>query len=105
MPDMPSISLRVAVVIIGLAIWYLTQHLITFRPCGAGDIGDGIHSITWSLNRYFWTHPLAANTLLVVSSLVIDGLGIFVIYQSIFGPSIRPFLGLIILFALRQICQ
>jgi len=105
MPDIPPISLRVAVILVGLSIWFVTQHLITFRPSGTGVIGDGIHSTTWRINRYLLANPRAANILLTISSLAIDGLGIFVIYQSIFGPSMRPFLGLAILFALRQVCQ
>lgn len=105
MPDIPPISLRIAIVVIALAIWFLTQHLITFRPTGTGVIGDGIHSLTWRVNQFFLSHPRTANVLLVLSSLCIDALGIFVIYQSIFGPSIRPFLGLIICFVLRQLCQ
>jgi len=105
MPDIPPVTLRIAVVIVALGIWFLTQHLITFRPSGTGVIGDGIHSTTWRLNHYFLSHPRAANILLVSSSLAIDSLGIFVIYQSTFGTSIRPFLGLMICFALRQVCQ
>ena len=29
----------------------------------------------------------------------------FLVLQAIFGPTVRPFLGLLILFALRQLCQ
>lgn len=105
MPEIPPISLRIAIVVILLGIWFLTQHLITFRPSGSGVIGDGIHSTTWRLNQFLLTHSKAADALLILSSIGIDALGIFVIYQSLFGPSIRPFLGLAILFALRQICQ
>jgi hypothetical protein len=39
------------------------------------------------------------------SSAIIDALGIFLLAASIFGPSVRPFLGLLLLFAMRQICQ
>src|SRR6202022_4152758 len=31
--------------------------------------------------------------------------GVFLLAASIFGPSVRPFLGLLLLFAMRQICQ
>jgi hypothetical protein len=41
----------------------------------------------------------------VGSSVLIDLLGIFLVSAAIFGPTVRPFLGLLILFALRQICQ
>jgi len=42
---------------------------------------------------------------LIVSSLLIDLLGIFVVARGVLGPSVRPFLGLLMLFALRQVCQ
>ncbi len=41
----------------------------------------------------------------MLSSLVIDLVGIFLLTRSIFGPTIRPFLGLLIVFALRQTMQ
>src|SRR6185436_4457760 len=34
-----------------------------------------------------------------------DLFGVFLLGSAIFGPSVRPFLGLLILFALRQLCQ
>jgi PAP2 superfamily protein len=43
--------------------------------------------------------------LLIASSAIIDMLGIFILASTIVGRSITPFLGLIMLFALRQIIQ
>lgn len=105
MPENSIIVLRIVIVVIGLGIWFLTQHLITFRPTGTGIIGDGIHSLTWRWNDYLHQNPRVANALLALSSFGIDCLGLFVFYQSIFGASIRPFIGLMILFILRQLCQ
>jgi hypothetical protein len=48
---------------------------------------------------------MAANLLLVVSSAVIDVLGIFLLALSIFGATLRPFLGLLIVFGMRQTSQ
>jgi len=42
---------------------------------------------------------------LIVSSGVIDLLGIFLLGKWIFGPSVRPFLGLIFVLGLRQLMQ
>jgi hypothetical protein len=105
-----TVAARVAVVVVGLALWFLTQWLISRRPArvmGANDgaIGDGIHHITARIHRHFVNNPRQANALLIVSSLVIDVLGLFLIASALFGPSIEPFLGLIMVFALRQICQ
>lgn len=105
MPDVPSRSLRFGLVVIGLGIWFLTQHLIRFRPTGSGVIGDGLHTLTARIFRLLRDSPRAANVLLILSALGIDGLGGFILWQSVLGPSIRPFIGLLFIFGLRQICQ
>jgi hypothetical protein len=98
-------AVRLGLVIAGLAGWFWTQRLIGQRAAPAGAIGDGIHQLTAPLNRYLNEHPRAADALLIATSAIIDALGLFILARSIFGPSVRPFLGLLILFGLRQICQ
>jgi len=98
-------AVRLGLVIAGLAGWFWTQRLIGQRAWPAGNIGDGVHQLTAPLNRYLREHPRAADALLVTTSAIIDMLGLFILARSIFGPSIRPFLGLLILYALRQLCQ
>jgi hypothetical protein len=61
--------------------------------------------LTAGLNAYFSQHPSAANTLLIASSALIDALGLFLLGRWLFGGSIRPFLGLVLLMALRQVMQ
>jgi PAP2 superfamily C-terminal len=101
----PPSSIRFAFVVVGLGIWYTTQSLIKNRPSGTGCVGDGIHTLTARVFRFLSTHPKWADRLLIASSLGIDALGVYVLTDSIVGDSIRPFLGLLILFGLRQICQ
>lgn len=103
--SLPVWALRAGVVGVGLAGWYATQAWIARRAFPEGSIGDRVHDWTAPLNRYLWDHPSRANGLLVATSAVIDLLGIFLVGSAIFGPTIRPFLGLAILFALRQGCQ
>jgi len=98
-------AVRLGLVIAGLAGWFWTQRLIGQRACPDGSIGDVVHQLTAPLNRYLHEHPRAADALLIVTSAIIDLLGLFILARSIFGPSVRPFLGLLILYALRQICQ
>jgi len=98
-------AVRLGLVVAGLAGWFWTQWLIGQRAWPAGRIGDGLHQLTAPLNRYLHEHPPAANALLVVTSAIIDALGIFLLARSIFGPSFRPFLGLLLVYALRQTCQ
>lgn len=102
---LPLWSLRAALVGLGLAGWYATQAWIARRAFPDGAIGDRVHAWTAPLNRYLWENPRRADALLVATSLVIDLLGLFLVGSAILGPSIRPFLGLALLFALRQACQ
>ena len=43
--------------------------------------------------------------MLISSSMVIDVVGVFLLVSSIWGKSVRPFLSMLILYAMRQICQ
>ena len=96
---------RLGLVVAGLAGWFWTQRLIGQRAWPVGRIGDGLHEWTRALNRFLGDHPAAANALLILTTAVIDALGMFVLGWAILGPSFRPFLGLLILFVLRQLCQ
>lgn len=66
---------------------------------------DGIHVLTARLHKRYATNIAAGNRLLISSSLVIDLLGAYILGAAIFGASIRPYLGLVMAFALRQIWQ
>jgi hypothetical protein len=104
------IILRIIAVVISLGIWHLTQKLLARRnnlvdcPEGA-TITDGIHQLTARYNQKLLDNPKTANALLISSSLVIDLLGFYLLISAIFGKTIEPFLGLFMVFALRQICQ
>jgi membrane-associated phospholipid phosphatase len=100
-----GVMLRFGAVVLGLAAWFSSQAALAKVPPPVGVVGDGIHRVTAGVNQYLLAHPSAANGLLIASSLGIDALGLFLLGSSIFGRSIRPFLGLLVLFALRQICQ
>jgi hypothetical protein len=96
---------RAVLVAAGLGLWFWTQRLIGQRPWPVGGIGDVVHTWTAPLNRYLLACPRVADALLIVSSAVIDLLGVFLLGSAIFGPTFRPFIGLLMLFALRQLCQ
>jgi PAP2 superfamily C-terminal len=103
------ITARVVVVILSLALWYLTQSLLGRRKTGkiaeGTIIWDGIHELTARFNRRLLDNPRRADALLIASSLVIDLLGMWVVGVSILGSTLQPFVGLFMLFGLRQICQ
>jgi hypothetical protein len=96
---------RLLVTGIVLALWFWTQSLIGARVAPASGIGDGLHNLTAGLNSYFAQNLRAANALLIVSSGLIDALGLFLLARWLFGGSVRPFLGLFLLMALRQVMQ
>lgn len=97
--------LRIALTVVALAIWFWTQSLIGARALPASGIGDGLHSFTAGLNAYFLGAPAAANALLIASSALIDAIGLFLLGMWIFGGTVRPFLGLLLLLGLRQVMQ
>ena len=103
--SLPLWVLRAVVVALGLVVWFWTQALIARRGFPEGGIGDRVLDLTAPLHGYLVRHPAVANRLLIFTSLLIDGLGVFLLVQAIFGPSFRPVVGLAIIFALRQVCQ
>lgn len=100
-----SLFIRVALTVIALAIWFWSQKVIGNRGAPAMAIGDRLQDLTAPVNLYLHAHASAANLLLIVSSGIIDLLGIFLLARWIFGASVRPFLGLVIVLGLRQIVQ
>jgi hypothetical protein len=100
-----SFAIRLAVTVAALAVWFWTQSLIGARGAPAFGIGDGIHAATASANLYLHNHAAVANALLIVSSGIIDLLGLFLLSMWIFRGSARPFVGLVIVLGLRQIMQ
>jgi hypothetical protein len=104
----PVIGVRAGFVAAGIVLWYVTQALLAKRvPKVAYEVPltDGIHVLTARFHRRYATNVAAGNRLLIISSLVIDLLGVYLLGAAIFGASIRPYIGLVMVFALRQICQ
>jgi hypothetical protein len=97
--------LKAACIAVGLSAWFWSQSLIGRRECPEQGVGDAVHRWTAPLHDTLLAHPRAADALLVTSSAVIDLVGVWLLAASLFGRSIRPFLGLLLLFALRQVCQ
>ena len=102
---MSLILLRIAVIAVALVIWFWTQKLIASKSDDMESIGDWVHRLTACWHRYFAENEKAANRALIVSSFCIDVLGISLIAASVFGKSFAPFLGILIVFSLRQISQ
>lgn len=101
---MNPIVLRLAVIAAALVLWFWTQKLIA-RKSGATGIHDGVHRLTARWHRYFFRNRKATNRALIVSSFFIDVMGFALIALSVFGQTFAPFLGLLIVFTLRQVSQ
>lgn len=99
------IGLRIGVIAGALGGWFISQSLIGMRQLNKGEIGDGVHDLTAALHRYLEARPNLVIGILIVSSAFVDLFGIFLIGVSIFGTTVRPFVALLILFILRQVCQ
>jgi hypothetical protein len=100
-----AFAIRVIITTVALVIWFWTQSLIGARGAPINGIGDGLHNASAPLNLYLQANPAAANALLIVSSAIIDLLGIFLLSKWILGATLRPFLGLAIVLGLRQVMQ
>jgi hypothetical protein len=100
-----GLLLRLALTAVVLTLWFWTQSLIGARTPPVSGLGDALHNLTAGLNSYFSQNAAAANALLIVSSALIDALGLFLLGRWLFGGSVRPFLGLFLLMTLRQLMQ
>jgi PAP2 superfamily protein len=100
-----GIGIRAGIVAGALVLWFWTQSLIARKSAPKDGLGDAVHEWTARWNGYFAANPRAANAALIISSLFIDLIGLTLIGASIFGPTFAPFLAILILFALRQLCQ
>lgn len=102
---MMAIALRIGVIALALVVWFWTQKVIGRKGEAPGGIWDGFHQLTAGWHRYFLSHHKAANRALAISSFFIDVLSLTLIGAAIFGSSFAPFLGVLIVFAMRQVCQ
>ena len=96
---------RLAVTSAVLLAWFWTQALLGARAAPGPGVGDGLQQLTAGLNSYFAEHAGAANALLILSSALIDVLGLWILGRWLFGGSVRPFLGLVMLMLLRQMVE
>lgn len=102
------ILLRAGFVVLGLAAWFGTQSMIEARKVVTGTLPietDRVMQALTPVHDYLWTHVAARNALLISSSSIINLLAFFILARAIFGGTFRPFIGLLIVFGLRQIFQ
>src|SRR5437879_5526875 len=98
-----SLLIRLMVAGTVLAIWFWTQSLLGARTAPETGVADALHNLTAGWNAYLAHHAAAANVLLILSSAIIDALGVFLLGSWLFGRRVRPFLGLVMLMILGQV--
>jgi len=100
-----GVGLRAGVIAGALVVWFWTQSLIARKAAAKDGIGDVVHDLTSRWHLYLSMNERAANAVLITSSICNDLIGLALIGSAIFGPTFAPFLAILIVFALRQICQ
>ena len=100
-----GVGLRAGVIAGSLVVWFWTQWLIARKAATKDGIGDVVHDLTSRWHLFLATNERAANAALIASSICIDLIGLALIGSAIFGPTFAPFLAILIVFALRQVCQ
>src|SRR5437879_6085900 len=100
-----GVGLRAGVIAGALVVWFWTQSLIARKAAAKDGIGDVVHDLTSRWHLYLSMNKRAANAALILSSICNDLIGLALIGSAIFGPTFAPFLAILIVFALRQICQ
>jgi hypothetical protein len=104
-----DVGVRTAFVGVAIALWFWSQKAISDRkapaPVGAGGIGDRLHALSTPWHTWFAGHPRGADALLIGTSAGIDLAGVYLLAASVFGDTLQPLLALVLVFAMRQLCQ
>jgi hypothetical protein len=100
-----TIGVRIASVAGALGLWFWSQRIVARKSPTGNQIRDVVHEWTVPLHAWLDANPRAANVTLIVTSFFIDAFGLFLLGSAIFGPTLRPFIALILVFLLRQFCQ
>lgn len=103
-----ELGVRAGFVAVAVFLWFWSQAKISEKKAPlpvAGGVGDRLHSLTAPWHAWFIDNPQAANALLIATSAGIDLFGIYLLAAAILGPTTEPFVAVVIVFALRQLCQ
>ena len=105
MNSLEQIGLRAGFVAVALMLWFWTQHLISRKRPTGNRVGDRLHDWSTPLHSWLTANPSAANRTLIITSALIDLFGLYLLGSAIFGPTLRPFVAILIVFFIRQVCQ
>lgn len=101
----PNIA-NLFLVIIAIYLWFKAQKFIGKKNAPSfNNFSDYLHIWSTPINEWLNNNLKATNMLLIVTSFIIDVTALFLLGSAIFGSTLQPFLALVIIMALRFICQ
>ena len=98
---------RAALLAVFVVGWFASQSFLAqFQVLDDGEaLGDGIHNVLLPVTNYFHANPLVADKVLIASSACIDVFATLMMLLSVFGRTMRPVVGIVFVFIMRQSCQ
>jgi hypothetical protein len=105
-----NVGMRLLVVAFFITLWYETQSSISeqdeiVRQLNGEHIIDRVHDFIEPIHLFITDNENVSKWLLITSTLLIDIMGLWIVFISITGHSFRPFFSLVTVFTLRQFCQ
>lgn len=105
MSSFTHIGVRVGFVALALVVWFWSQRIISAKSPANNGVGDRIHDWSAPLHAWLRANRAASNVVLIVTSLFVDIFGLTLLGSAIFGASVQPFVAILLVFAMRQVCQ
>ncbi len=105
MSSLTHLGVRVGFVALALVAWFWTQRLISAKAPANHGVGDRLHDWSAPLHAWLTVHTRTANLTLILTSALIDLFGLYLLASGVFGPTVQPFIAILILFVMRQACQ
>jgi hypothetical protein len=96
-----SVCIRLAIIALALSVCEWSEMVVGKR-IHPNSLVDYMHEFFTPVNAMLHANPHLANVTLAAITLVVDIAGISLIMLAIFGKSIRPFIGICLLYGLRQ---
>ena len=96
---------RLLISVAALTLWFWTQSLISKHVSPASGVGDQLLFWTAPINSYLFGHHRTANGLLILVQPSSTWRVCSCWLAGSLGPSVRPFLGLLLVLGLRQLMQ